>query len=131
MHKHLIIFITLAINSLLVEAQNQAPSLYGNWVSQGQHETRSLTFNDNGKGEFLSEHAQGRCLAPLDAIVDGQFVMAAGVAKNCQQLDNAVTFEFYCQQTASNRLRCKIHSKHQKSGNSKQGVEDFERTNPE
>ncbi len=127
MQKNLIILIALIINSQPVQAQDPAPGLYGNWVSHGQHETRSLSFNANGKGEFLSEHAQGRCLAPLDAVVDGQFVMAAGIANNCQQRDNPVAFEFYCQQTASNRLRCKIHSKHQKSGNSKQGVEDFER----
>ncbi len=127
MLKKLIIFISLISNSLLVQAQSEPPTLYGNWISQGQQETRSLTISDNGKGEFLSEHTQGRCLAPLDAVVDGQFVMAAGVAKNCQQRDNAVAFEFYCQQTSGNRLRCKIHSKHQKSGNSKQGVEDFER----
>ena len=127
MPKNLLIFITLTLFSLLVQAENGSATLYGNWISQGQHETRSLTFNDNGKGEFLSEHAQGRCLAQLDAIVDGQFVMAAGIANNCQQRDNPVAFEFYCQQTASNRLRCRIHSTHQKSGNRKQGIEDFER----
>jgi len=79
------------------------------------------------RDNFLSKFLDQRCLENLETIIDGQFVMASGIAKNCPQKDNAVAFEFYCQQTTANNLRCKINSSHQKTGNAKQGVENFQR----
>ena len=127
MSNHLVLLSCLLVTSLPVQARAEQQTLLGNWVSRGQQETRTLTLNDNGKGQFLSEHTLGQCLAPLDTVIDGGYVMAAGLAKNCQQKDNAVAFELYCQQTTVNQLRCKIHSKHQLSDNIIQGVEDFQR----
>ena len=127
MQVKLMLLVSLLIASFMLQAQSEKQDLGGTWVSQGQQETRTLTLQNNGKGEFLSEHSQGRCLAQLDVVIDGQFIMAAGVANNCQKKNNAVGFEFYCQQSTKNELRCNIRSKHQKSGNTKQGVELFKR----
>ena len=104
-----------------------ANSLAGEWISSGQTETRSLTLDADGKGRFLSTHARGNCAAQLDAVIDKTFVMASGIAQHCQQRNNAVAFEFYCQQTGPDQLRCKIRSAHIQSGDSKEGVEAFTR----
>ena len=123
-------FLLFAVFSFLgftLHAQSGEQGLAGTWVSKGKYETRTLVLDDNGKGQFLSKHQQGSCGATLQAVIDGQFAMASGVAQNCQQVNNAVAFEFYCQQTDTDRIRCKIRSSHEKSGSSKEGIEDFER----
>ncbi len=85
MQVKLMLLVSLLIASFMLQAQSEKQDLGGTWVSQGQQETRTLTLQNNGKGEFLSEHSQGRCLAQLDVVIDGQFIMAAGVANNCQK----------------------------------------------
>ncbi len=122
--------ILILVSWLLIPASGSATSansLVGNWVSVGENETRTLTLTTDGKGQFLSLHSLGQCSAELDTVVDRTFVMASGVALHCQQRNNGVAFEFYCQQLSPDQLRCKIRSAHIKSGNSKQGVETFTR----
>ncbi len=122
--------ILILVSWLLIPASNSAASansLAGNWVSVGENETRTLTLATDGKGQFLSMHSLGQCSAALDTVVDQTFVMASGIAPHCQQRNNGVAFEFYCQQLGPDHLRCKIRSSHLKSGNSKQGVETFKR----
>lgn len=122
-----LLLLSLVIISLSLNAASDKPGIEGKWVSKGKMETRTLTLNDSGKGQFISEHPQGSCGADLTVQAEGQFAMAAGLAPNCQQKNNAVAFEFYCQQTDINRMRCKIRSTHEKSGSIKEGVEDFDR----
>jgi hypothetical protein len=102
-------------------------NLTGSWISKGQSESRSLTLDPDGKGEFLSMHSRGNCSAQLQTEVDETFFIASGIANHCQQRNNAVAFEFYCQQTSADQLRCKIRSAHIQSGNTKEGIENFTR----
>ena len=110
-----------------LHADTSKHELIGTWVSKGKVETRTLTLRDSTSGQFLSEHPQGKCKTDLKIRVQGQFLQASGVAQDCQQKNNPVAFEFYCQLADINRLRCKIRSKHTRSGSTKEGVEDFER----
>lgn len=102
-------------------------AVLGDWESTGAKEHRTLTLKDDGTGLFVSDHPMGICIAPLKVESEGQFVRAFGLAEDCQRKANPVDFEFFCQQTGSDSLRCKIKSAHRPSGNTKQGVEDFVR----
>ena len=90
-------------------------------------ERRILTLDENGSGQFVSVHPAGICMAHLMVQTEDAFVRAYGTAENCQQKDNPVRFEFFCQQVGLAALRCKIKSVHEPSGNTKQGVETFTR----
>ena len=122
-----LLFLTFFIFSFILHAAPENQGLNGTWISKGKMEIRTLVLNDNNKGEFISKHPQGTCIAKLKVTLDDQFVRASGLAPNCQQQNNAVAFEFYCQQLDNSRMRCKIRSIHAKSGSTKEGVEDFER----
>ena len=122
-----LIVLALSILCYPVHAELEKHDLMDTWVSKGKVETRTLTLNDYDRGRFLSEHPQGKCKADLKYKMQGQFVMASGTAPDCQQKNNAVAFEFYCQQVENDHIRCKIRSIHTKSGSTKEGVEDFQR----
>lgn len=124
--KFLLAPVLLIYSSQLLADLNQT-NLLGTWVSKGEQEIRTLSFSGNSRGQFMSEHPRGSCGASLDTTVNGQFIIASGLAPHCQRRNNSVAFEFYCQQTAEDELRCQVRSRHQRSGGSKQGVENFRR----
>lgn len=109
-----------------VSAQEPA-AVFGDWISKGQQEKRELSLKQDNTGLFISTHSTGICQAPLKVSYDGQFVEANGLAENCQKRGNAVAFSFICQHAKAKLLHCKIRSMHVASGNSKEGVETFER----
>ena len=120
------LFLLLSVSSI-ASASSLGALLTGDWESAGVKERRILSLDENGSGQFVSDHPSGICIAPLKVQIEGQFVRADGTAEDCQQKGNPVRFEFFCQQVGVAALRCKIKSLHVPSGNAKQGVETFTR----